>query len=1294
MILKLSGSTAHSEFRRQKLRTEIQTVTKEISDISSRYIYYVKVETALSDAESFKLKNILEDRFASGVELQNSTHTICVVPRLGTVSPWSSKATEILHRCGLSKIQRIERGIEYLLGTVTGTELPEVVCNSLSECLCDRMTQVILPEGTSNQLFEHLPQKPLSWVELGSNALAALQTVNDEIGLALSEAELKYLVSNYQALGRNPTDIELMMFAQANSEHCRHKIFNADWEIDGELQPRSLFSMIRNTTQCNSKGILTAYDDNAAVTEGPVAQRFQRNPVTGEYIYQLEPVHMLMKVETHNHPTAISPFAGAATGSGGEIRDEGATGRGSQTKAGLTGFSVSSLNIPGFTQPWEERHGKPERIVSALEIMLEAPIGGAAFNNEFGRPNLTGYFRTFEQRIHESGDCQLLGYHKPIMIAGGMGNIRAENVKKGSIPNGTPIIVLGGPAMLIGLGGGAASSQASGESSETLDFASVQRDNPEMQRRCQEVINTCCAMQENPIISIHDVGAGGLSNAVPEILHDSQRGGLIEIGNIPSADRSMSPLQVWCNEAQERYVLALSTRRLEFFKDLCKRENCPFAIIGFASDQQHLEVTDTRRDNKPIDIPMSLLFGKLPRLQRQAKTVNVRFPPLKIPTDSIDEMARRVLNHPVVADKKFLITIGDRSITGLVSRDQMVGPWQVAVSDVAVTTTGFVGFTGEAMAMGERSPIAIMSGPSSARMAVGEALTNIAAARVGSLTDIRLSANWMAAAGSENQDVTLFEAVEAIGMDLCPALGIAIPVGKDSLSMKTVWRGQKGDMTMIAPLSVVISAFAQVLDVRKTLTPELQRNGGDTDLVLIDLGQGKCRLGGSVLAQVYKQLGDQCPDLNNTQLFIGFFESIQQLNREGYLLAYHDRSDGGLFISLCEMAFAGRVGLKIDLDELGDDFSGVLFNEELGAVIQIRTKDRAQVLSVLESAGLSQYSHVLGQPCADQSISFRYQGQTILQGTRAGFQQQWSSTSFKIQSIRDNPDAAQQEFDAILDNHDPGLHSELSFNVNDNFNTVFVNTSRPRLAILREQGVNGHLEMAAAFDQVGFTCVDVHMNDLNNGDFSLQDFIGIVACGGFSYGDVLGAGRGWSNAIQFNNRLRDEFAAFFERSDSFGLGVCNGCQMLASLSDMIPGGDLWPEFTRNISEQFEARIVMVEVQDTPSVFFSGMQGSRFPVVVAHGEGRAVFTQKRGLTESIDCLRYIDNYGNHTEKYPGNPNGSVSGVTGFTSTDGRFTIMMPHPERCFRAVQNTWRTAGLSINGPWSRFFQNAREWVA
>ena len=1290
-MLLIPGSTAHSHFRINSLLLVLQAVEATIESVGAHFVHFVETRAELARYEQAVLNELLAyGNQAITPSLEGEK--ILVVPRAGTISPWSSKATEIAQRCGLTEVKRIERGIEYTL--CAKKLLSHETKIRLAALLHDRMTQSVCFTGVAPNFFaEHQP-KALQTVDVVGQGRNALVKANATLGMALSNDEIDYLNASFIDLGRNPTDVELMMFAQANSEHCRHKIFNADWTIDGVAQAKSLFKMIRNTSEQSPTGILSAYSDNASVIEGHQAQVFIRNPMTGEYVYTDEAAHLLMKVETHNHPTAISPFPGAATGSGGEIRDEGATGRGSATKAGLAGFSVSHLNIPGFPQPWEIAAGKPGRIASALQIMIEGPLGGAAFNNEFGRPNLAGYFRSFEQAVVGQPN-EYRGYHKPIMIAGGMGTIRPMLVEKQPIPSGALIIILGGPAMLIGLGGGAASSQASGSGSEDLDFASVQRENPEMQRRCQEVINHCNALgEDSPIVSIHDIGAGGLSNAVPEIIHDCGRGGQFELRKVNNDDPGMSPMQIWCNEAQERYVIAIKPESLELFQAFCEREHCLYAVIGQVTEAEHLQLNDALLGNKPVDLPMFVLFGKPPKMHRKVKHVAKTLQPLDFVGVDLTEAVKRVLAFPAVADKSFLIHIGDRSVTGLVARDQMVGPWQVPVADVAVTASGFYATTGEAMAMGERSPIAVINAPASGRMAVGEAITNIAAANIGNISDIKLSANWMAAAGYQGEDADLFDTVQAVGMELCPALGIAIPVGKDSLSMKTVWRDDSGEKTMTAPLSLVVTAFAPVANITKTLTPQLQAVT-DSVLILVDLGLGKNRLGGSILAQVYQQMGDVCPDLDSAALVKGFFDVIQTLNMQNRLLAYHDRSDGGLLATVAEMHFASRLGIELQIGDLGDDVLAALFNEELGAVIQVRSQDVEEIIKGFDQVGFENSVQVIGKMIPTQELVIHHADKVVYSAKRTELQAIWSEVSYRMQALRDNPDCARQQFARIADDNDPGLHTKLTFDVNKDITAPYIKTAKPKIAILREQGVNGHVEMAAAFDRAGFTSIDVHMSDIIYGRVSLQEFKGLVACGGFSYGDVLGAGGGWAKSILYNQRARDEFAAFFVRQDSFALGVCNGCQMLSGLTEIIPGSEHWPRFMRNTSEQFEARVVMVEVQPSPSIFFTDMAGSRLPVVVAHGEGRAEFAvaPQRLLEQDKVTLRYCDNYGKITEQFPANPNGSPLGITGLTTNDGRFTIMMPHPERCFRASQNSWHPHEWKEYGGWLRMFRNARVWV-
>ena len=1298
-MLQLRGAPALSDFRLEKLLQSIRQKNHSIQSIYAEYVHFADLDQALSPDQTEVLKQLLVYGPQRNAHIPEGT-LVLVVPRPGTISPWSSKATDIAHNCGLMSVRRLERGIAYYLQKQEGRAFENGEMGELVSLLYDRMTEAVLfALDDAEALFQKASPAPLQSVDILIGGRIALEKANREWGLALAEDEIDYLVENFRALNRNPTDVELMMFAQANSEHCRHKIFNADWIIDGKPQARSLFSMIRNTQEQNPGHVLSAYSDNSAVMEGSRAGRFYPDRESRLYTFHEQDMPILMKVETHNHPTAISPFPGAATGSGGEIRDEGATGRGSKPKAGLCGFSVSNLRIPDAEQPWETDHGKPGRIVSALQIMLEGPIGAAAFNNEFGRPNITGYFRTYEEKVPGPSGEEIRGYHKPIMLAGGLGNIHPDHVQKSAIPAGAQLIVLGGPAMLIGLGGGAASSMASGQSHEDLDFASVQRGNPEMQRRCQEVIDQCWQMADrNPIISIHDVGAGGLSNAMPELVHESGRGARFELRTIPNDEPGMSPMEIWSNESQERYVLAVALEDLDWFAALCERERCPYAVIGEAIEEQQLVLGDGYFDNTPIDVPMEVLLGKPPKMLRDVR--HHTFTKQEFGTEGIDlnEAARRILRLPTVADKTFLITIGDRSVTGLVNRDQMVGPWQVPVADVGVTATSYDSYAGEAMAVGERTPIALIHHAASVRMAVGESLTNLAAARIQDMDRIVLSANWMVPAGHPGEDAGLYEAVKAVGMELCPKLGISIPVGKDSMSMKTVWNenGEKKEVT--APLSLIVSAFAPVTDVRKTLTPQLRTDRGDTDLILIDLGKGHNRLGGSALAQVYKQIGHHSPDLDDPHAFTNFIRLIQQLNDDRLLLAYHDRSDGGLFATICEMAFAGHCGVSVHLDDLGTDPAAALFNEELGAVIQVHHYDTDVVLKLLHDAGLGRISHEIGTVNDEDRIVFTHAHHELVAGSRVELHRAWSETTYHMQKLRDNPECAQEEFDGLLDAADPGINVQLTFDPDEDIGTAYINCGvRPRVAILRELGVNGQFEMAAAFHRAGFDAVDVHMSDVQQGRVSLADFKGIVACGGFSYGDVLGAGEGWAKSILFNPAVRDAFTAFFHRADSFALGVCNGCQMMSNLHELIPGADLWPHFVRNRSEQFEARFVQVEILDSPSIFLQGMAGSRLPIVVAHGEGRAEFRQENALQQLLESglasMKFVDHYGKDSDQYPLNPNGSPAGLTGFCNQDGRFTVMMPHPERVFRTVQHSWHPDDWGEDAPWMRMFRNARLWI-
>jgi len=1290
------GSPALSAFRIEKLLSQVKSSIPAITNLQAEYVHFADIQGNLNEDQLIVLNKLLTYGPAFTTS-EPKGELFLVIPRFGTISPWASKATDIAEHCGLSNIKRLERGVAYYIEA--DCAFSEADVKAIKALIHDRMTERVLADfDSAAALFDKAEPTEGSHVDIIGGGRDALASANSELGLALSADEIDYLVEYFSSVKRNPGDAELMMFAQANSEHCRHKIFNADWVIDGEKQDISLFGMIRNTYNKSPENILSAYHDNSSVIEGNTAGRFFADGPKGEYNWHQESMPILMKVETHNHPTAISPFAGAATGSGGEIRDEGATGRGSKPKAGLSGFSVSNLQIPGFSQPWETDNGKPDRIVSALNIMVEGPLGAAAFNNEFGRPNINGYFRTFEEKVPgpnidgKQGD-EIRGYHKPIMLAGGFGNMRKEHIDMIEMPVGTPIVLLGGPAMLIGLGGGAASSMASGESAENLDFASVQRGNPEMERRCQEVIDRCWAQSDNPIIWIHDVGAGGISNALPELVNDGGRGAEFELREVHIDEPGMSPMEIWSNESQERYVIAVAEDRLEEFKAYCERERCPFAVLGLTTEAKELKVHDKHFDNYPVDMPLDVLLGKPPKMTRDVKHETLKHKAFETKDIDLKEAANRVLRLPSVANKTFLISIGDRSVTGQISRDQMVGPWQVPVSDMAVTTTSFNVHSGEAMAMGERTPIALLDGAASGRMAVGEAITNIAASAINKIGDIKLSANWMAPAGHPGEDAILYDTVKAVGMELCPELGIAIPVGKDSMSMKTVWQQDGEERSVTAPLSLVITAFAPVSDVRSTMTPQLQNKPG-TLLLLIDLGEGKDRLGGSALAQVYKQVGDTPADLEKPEMLKNFFSVIQDLNHQGKLLAYHDRSDGGLFTTLCEMSFAGHCGVSIDVAGMSADKTAALFSEELGAVIQIEAKDAEFIISDLKANGLGDHSYVIGATNQKDKIEFFDDTAPIFSDTRINLQRAWSETTYQMQSLRDNPQCAQQEFDLILDEKDPGISPGLTFDINENVSAPFIATNvKPRMAILREQGVNGQIEMAAAFDHAGFESVDVHMSDILSGRVSLNDFKGLVACGGFSYGDVLGAGEGWAKTILFNQKARDEFSTFFDRDDSFALGVCNGCQMMANIKELIPGAENWPHFVRNLSEQFEARFSTVEILESPSLFLNGMAGSKMPIAVAHGEGRAEFKHGADINASHQAMRFVNHYGEATETYPLNPNGSQNGLTGFTTDDGRVTIMMPHPERVFRSVQHSWHPGDWDEDSPWMRMFRNARVWV-
>jgi phosphoribosylformylglycinamidine synthase len=1299
-MLTLPGAPALSDFRTARLLASIRSRHPGVEALRSHFVHFVETRRELTADE----RRVLDALLTYGPKLREQSidpnaksARIIIVPRPGTISPWSSKATDIAHVCGLDAIERIERGIAYDLHG--RSDLSADALREIAPALYDRMTEsALFAMEEATQLFAHDPPRPLRTVPLLARGRAALEEANDTLGLALSADEIDYLVTSFQRLERDPTDVELMMFAQANSEHCRHKIFNADWIIDGERQPKSLFGMIKNTYAKSPDGVLSAYRDNAAVIEGWKGQRWFADVSTHRYTFHDEPIDILMKVETHNHPTAISPFPGAATGSGGEIRDEGATGRGAKPKAGLAGFSVSNLRIPEFIQPWEKDFGRPARIASALDIMIEGPLGAAAFNNEFGRPNIMGYFRTFETEVESQARGGLRGYHKPIMIAGGLGNIRRPHVEKSEVPPGAKLIVLGGPAMLIGLGGGAASSVGSGTSAEDLDFASVQRGNPEMQRRAQEVIDQCWGLGDaNPILLIHDVGAGGLSNALPEAIAHSDRGGRIDLRSVPSDEPGMSPLEIWCNEAQERYVLVIAPEHLEQFAALCARERCPYAVVGETTDDGWLKVNDRLLEVNPVDLPLEVILGKPPKMTRDVR----RLPPLSDAFDAsavdIREAAYRLLRLPTVADKTFLISIGDRTVGGMISRDPMVGPWQVPVSDVAVTISDYTSTTGEAMTMGERTPLALLDAPASGRMAVAEAITNIAAADVRALSDVRLSANWMAACGEPGEDADLYATVKAVGEAFCPALGIAIPVGKDSLSMKTSWREADRDRKMLAPLSLIVSAFAPVRDVRRTLTPQLRTDLGPTSLLLVDLGGGRDRLGGSCLAQVFGKLGRDAPDCDDPSRLAAFFAAIAELREQALLTAYHDRSDGGLFVTLAEMAFAGRCGLEIDLGDVRDS-AAALFAEELGAVVQIREADLRQVLAAFERHGLASYVRTIGGVSEADRVRIRANGRVVIEESRTNLRAAWSETTYRLVERRDHPQCAKEQYETACDPNDPGLSASLTFDVNEDIAAPFiVKGVRPKVAILREQGVNSHIEMAAALYRAGFEPYDVHMTDLVSGRAQLADYRGFVACGGFSYGDVLGAGEGWAKSILFNAQLREAFSRFFARTDTFSLGICNGCQMMSTLRELIPGADYWPRFVRNRSEQFEARLSLVEVTKSPSIFFAGMEGSRMPIAVAHGEGRAEFSTPDGLdtlvAANLMSLRFIDNYGRPTERYPANPSGAPAGLTGITSSDGRATLLMPHPERVYRTVQNSWHPDEWGEDSPWMRMFRNARVWV-
>ena len=1287
-LLRLPGPVAETAFRLEKLTAAVREVSAAVTSVGARYLHLVQLERALLPHERRLLEALLTYGFAGAP--QETEQTLIVVPRLGTISPWASKATDIARNCGLP-VRRLERGRIYAFETEPRLGTAEL--EKLEPLVHDRMVETVMPDGgLPDELFAAHGPRPMTRVDVLARGRAALVDANEALGLALSDDEIAYLAEQFAALGRNPSDMELMMFAQANSEHCRHKIFNADWIIDGRPADKSLFQLIKNTHAQASAGILSAYKDNAAVVAGSAAEWFYPGAAGGAYAYHREPVHLVMKVETHNHPTAISPFPGAATGAGGEIRDEGATGRGAKPKAGLTGFTVSHLRIPGWPQPWEDPDpGYPDHIASPLKIMLEGPIGSAQFNNEFGRPNLAGYFRTYLARADEGWR----GYHKPIMVAGGLGNIRGAHVDKLEAKPGARLVVLGGPAMLIGLGGGAASSRGSGAGEQDLDFASVQRGNPEMQRRVQEVIDTCWGLgDDNPILSIHDVGAGGLSNAVPEIVEQSHRGARIELRNVPNDEPGMTPMELWCNESQERYVITVEAASLDRLRAICERERCPYAVIGELTEERELEVSDAHFGNEPVAMPMDVLFGKPPKMTREIEASRSSPPAWNHRSVELAEAIQRVLRFPAVADKSFLIHIGDRTVGGLTARDQLIGRWQVPVSDVAVTSAGFRALSGEAMAMGERTPVAVYDGPASARLAVTEAIANIAAADVERIGDIRLSANWMAAAGHAGDDYVLYEMVRAIGEQLCPALGVAVPVGKDSLSMRTSWREAGTDVLIAAPVSLIVSAFAPVGDVRKTLTPELRHGEGETALLLLDLSAGRCRLGGSAFAQAHGQFGGPAADLDDPRRLTSFFAALRALRQSGLVLAYHDRADGGVLVTLIEMAFAGGVGLDIDVPADVEDALAFLFNEEPGAVVQIRTSELGRVRQILEQAGLGE-SSVVARPSEAREITIRHREAELFRASLARLRAWWSELTFRMQCLRDDPECAREAFDAALDIDDPGLSARLSFEIPARERAAG-RGARPKLAILREQGVNGQREMAAAFERAGFQAHDVHMTDLITGRARLLDFRGLIACGGFSYGDVLGAGEGWAKSILYNPALRRQFEEFLARGDVFALGVCNGCQMLAALKDLIPGTASWPRFVRNRSDQFEGRLSLVRIEPGPSILLAGMAGSWIPVVTSHGEGRAEFATEQALLacdRKLAGLRYIDHRGEAAQRYPQNPNGSPRGLAGLANEDGRVTIMMPHPERSFRSSQLSWHPRAWGEDSPWMQLFDNARAWV-
>ncbi len=1311
-----------SPFRQQALLAAVQGVAPAVVGLSARYVHWVMTNAPLDAAQTDKLQALLN--YGDLFDGDDDGELLLVMPRLGTVSPWASKATDIARNCG-ADIRRVERVMAYRLtlkrGLLGGAKVLDAAqLDAVSSLIHDRMTETVARNwDAARQLFEEQPTKTMATVDIMGVGRRALLAANTEFGLALADDEIDYVVDAFKTLGRNPTDVELTMFAQANSEHCRHKIFNATFVIDGQPQPHSMFGMIRNTEKLAPQQTIIAYADNAAVMRGGPTQRWMPEGFTNapKYGPRQEDVHVVMKVETHNHPTAIAPFPGAATGAGGEIRDEGATGRGSKPKAGLTGFSVSNLHLDGLIEPWErDPVGKPDTIASAKQIMLAGPIGGAAFNNEFGRPTLGGYFRVYEQTV----DGVRRGYHKPIMIAGGMGVIAHNQTEKIKFAAGTLMVQLGGPGMRIGMGGGAASSMASGSNAAQLDFDSVQRGNPEIERRAQEVINHCTALgTNNPILAIHDVGAGGLSNAFPELADGAGRGARFDLRSVPLEESGMAPKEIWCNESQERYVLALDPQLLPLFEQMCARERCPFAVVGVATDDGALVVEEGADGRRVIDMPMSVLLGKAPRMTRDVTRVEHPSEPLDLSDHPLQTAVLNVLRHPTVASKRFLVTIGDRTVGGLSHRDQMVGPWQVPVADCAVTLADYSGFRGEAMSMGERAPIAATHAPASGRMAVGEAITNLLAAPI-TLNQVKLSCNWMAACGEPGEDAALYDTVHAVGMVLCPALGIGVPVGKDSLSMRTRWQVGSETKQVVAPVTLVVSAFAALDDVRGTLTPQLA--GGDTVLILVDLGAGQRRMGGSILAQTLGEFGGDVPDLDDPARLVALVHAVNELRNNHKLLAYHDRSDGGLWASVCEMGFAGKRGVSLNVDMLVTEGDGIadsradvgdsknwvsqvsarrhaltlqaLLNEELGVVLQVARSDRDAVMGVLRQHGLSAISHVVGQPNDRGMVEIWRDTKMLYQAPLTALHQEWDEVSWRMARTRDNPACADAEHVQAGNADDPGLHAHANFDTTQNVAAPFIaKGARPPVAILREQGVNSHVEMSYAMHQAGFDTFDVHMSDLQAGRARLDMFTGLVACGGFSYGDTLGAGEGWARSILFNPMLAEQFAAFFQRPQTFALGVCNGCQMMAALSPIIPGAAAWPKFSRNVSEQYEARLTMVEVLDSPSLFFAGMAGTRLPIAVAHGEGFANFTQRGDPQAVLRAMRFVDNHGKSTQTYPQNPNGSPDGLTGVTTADGRFTALMPHPERVFRNVQMSWSRSDVSASSPWVRMFQNARRWV-